>query len=92
MKSVYFITHPEVAIDPAVPVPQWSLSETGRQRMRRLLTQPWVDTITAVYSSTERKAVEGAAILAEHLALPVHPLEARGENDRSATGFSRSAR
>jgi broad specificity phosphatase PhoE len=87
MKTVYFISHPEVVIDPTVPVPQWSLSEKGRGRMRQLLTQPWVETITSVYSSTERKAVEGAAILAEHLGLPVQHREALGENDRSSTGF-----
>jgi broad specificity phosphatase PhoE len=87
MKTVYFITHPDVVIDPAVPVPQWPLSERGRQRMQALLAQPWVATITAVYSSTERKAIEGATILAQPLALPVCQVAALGENDRSATGF-----
>jgi broad specificity phosphatase PhoE len=87
MKTVYFITHPDVVIDPAVPVPQWPLSERGRTRMQALLTQPWVATITAIYSSTERKAREGAAVLAQHRALPVHQVAALGENDRSATGF-----
>lgn len=86
-REVYFITHPEVVIDPAIPIPQWSLSEKGRKRMHQLLAQPWVETITSVYSSTERKAVDGAAILAEHLALPLQYLEALGENDRSSTGF-----
>ena len=42
MKIVYFITHPEVMIDPKVPVPHWPLSERGLVRMRRLLQQPWV--------------------------------------------------
>lgn len=42
MPLVYFITHPEVVIDPGVPVPQWPLSETGRRRMRSPVTKPWV--------------------------------------------------
>ncbi len=70
-----------------VPVPRWPLSELGKQRMRAGLRQPWVRDITAIYCSTEQKAIDGAAILAEHLSLPFHEVEALGENDRSATGF-----
>ena len=84
---VYFITHPEVAIDPAVPVPRWPLSERGLARMHLLLRQPWVPQITAIYCSTEQKAIDGAALLAAHRALPVSQVEALGENDRSATGY-----
>ena len=40
-----------------------------------------------VYCSTEQKAIDGAVILAQHLSLPFHEVEALGENDRSATGF-----
>jgi broad specificity phosphatase PhoE len=55
--------------------------------MRAGLRQPWVRDISAIYCSTEQKAIDGATILAEHLALPFHEVEALGENDRSATGF-----
>src|SRR5262249_3840496 len=87
MKTVYFITHPEVVIDPSVPVPQWPLSAQGLARMRLLLRQPWVAQITAVYCSTEQKAVDGATVLAAHLGLPVSPVADLSENDRSATGY-----
>jgi len=87
MKTVYFITHPEVVIDPAVPVPRWPLSIQGLARMRLLLLQPWVRQITAVYCSTEQKAIDGAALLAAHLALPMSQVADLGENDRSATGY-----
>ena len=83
----YLITHPNVVISRDVPVPRWPLSELGKQRMRAGLRQPWVRDITAIYCSTEQKAIDGAAILAEHLSLPFHEVEALGENDRSATGF-----
>jgi broad specificity phosphatase PhoE len=55
--------------------------------MRTGLRQPWVRDISAIYCSTEQKAIDGATILAEHLSLPFHEVEALGENDRSATGF-----
>ena len=87
MTVFYFITHPNVVISRDVPVPRWPLSELGKKRMRAGLRQPWVRDITAIYCSTEQKAIDGATILSEHLMLPFHPIEALGENDRSATGF-----
>lgn len=87
MSIVHFITHPEVVIDPAVPVPQWSLSAVGLRRMRALGERRWLAGIGALFSSQERKAMEGAAILAEHFGLPVTVLPDLAENDRSATGY-----
>lgn len=87
MSRVYLITHPEVAIDPAIPVPDWSLSERGRQRARAMLRQPWVPGLRQIASSAERKARETADILAAHLGQNCVVHEALGENDRSATGF-----
>jgi hypothetical protein len=42
MRWVYFITHPDVVINPEVPVPQWSLSERGKERMKALLAKPFI--------------------------------------------------
>ena len=86
-RPFYFITHPEVTIQPDVPIPEWPLSRRGRARMQRGLAQPWVRDITSIYASTERKAVEAAQILAAHLALPFQSIPALGENDRSSTGY-----
>ena len=85
--NLYFITHPNVVVSRDVPVPRWPLSELGRERMRAGLRQPWVRDITAVYCSTEQKAIDGAEILAGHLALGFTQVAELGENDRSATGF-----
>ena len=52
-----------------------------RQRQARILDE------TSVYCSTEQKSIDAAAILAEHLSLGFHQVEALGENDRSATGL-----
>lgn len=86
-RSVYFITHPDVVIDPSIPVSQWPLSERGRSRMRRLLSRAWIPRVAAIYCSTEQKAIDGAAILSKATGIPFHQVAALGENDRSATGY-----
>ena len=87
MSLVYFITHPEVVIDPDVPVPQWPLSEIGKERMQALVAKDWIQNISTIYCSTEQKAVDGAEMLADHLGLPFSTEKNLGENDRSATGY-----
>jgi len=82
-----FITHPDVRIEPDVPVPDWSLSERGRERMERALALPWMADLRAIWSSQERKAVEGAEILSRGLRIPHRSMAELGENDRTATGF-----
>jgi len=82
-----FITHPDVLIDPAVPVPDWKLAPRGRARMARASALPWMAGVRGVWCSTERKARDAARILAEQLGLSVTELAGLGENDRSATGY-----
>ena len=82
-----YLTHPQVQIDPAVPVPRWGLSEKGRARAEALRTAPWVRSLTRIVSSDETKAVETAGIIARACGLEVEVREHMGENDRSATGF-----
>jgi broad specificity phosphatase PhoE len=84
---VLYVTHAEVAIDPAVPVPDWALSPGGRARHRAFARRMRGAGLGAVYSSPERKAREAAAILAAEVALPVVVAEDLHENDRSATGY-----
>jgi broad specificity phosphatase PhoE len=87
MAIAYFITHPEVVIDPSVPVPQWPLSARGAQRMSRMLDRTWINGVRAVFTSAERKALDAAQIVADHLLLAPIVIEDLGENDRSATGY-----
>jgi broad specificity phosphatase PhoE len=86
-RRLYFISHPNVVVSSAVPVPRWPLSATGRARMVEGLKQPWVRSVTSIYASTEQKAVDTAAILAGHLSIGFQQVEDLGENDRSSTGF-----
>ena len=85
--QIYLVTHAEVAVDPSVPVPDWGLSAAGRSRLAHLVALPWVRDLSAVVSSTERKAVETAEVLAAAAGVPLATDEALGENDRSATGY-----
>jgi broad specificity phosphatase PhoE len=63
MTIVHFITHPEVIIDPAVPVPDWPLSPIGMRRMRLALDRPWLARVRSVFSSAERKAMDAARLV-----------------------------
>jgi broad specificity phosphatase PhoE len=85
--SVFFITHPEVVVDPRIPVPQWKLSARGIARVHRMLEQDWVADIGHIVSSEERKAMDAAELLAGHLGLSFATRAELGENDRSATGY-----
>ncbi|EHS51389.1 Phosphoglycerate mutase [Rhizobium sp. PDO1-076] len=82
-----YITHPQVKIDPLVPVPQWGLEDLGRQRAEQTAQRPWVRALKRIVSSNELKAVETAEILAAAAGISVERVEAMHENDRSATGF-----
>lgn len=87
MSFCVYLTHPEVAVDPAVPVPDWGLSDIGRSRANKAVLEPWASEIRHVCSSCERKAIETAGVFATRFDLTGRPIEAMHENDRSATGF-----
>lgn len=87
MTIVYFITHPEVTIDPAIPVPNWPLSPVGVHRVCLAAERPWLRGVRSLFSSGEYKARQTAQFLADRLGLAVSVIEQLGENDRSATGY-----
>jgi broad specificity phosphatase PhoE len=87
MAIIHFITHPEVIIDPAVPVPNWPLSPAGMRRICSALERSWLAGVRSVFSSAERKAMDAAGLVAERLGLNPIVVEDLGENDRSATGY-----
>jgi hypothetical protein len=41
MPSVFFITHPDVVINPSTPIADWPLNERGRARMRAMVAASW---------------------------------------------------
>ncbi|MDB5530786.1 MAG: histidine phosphatase family protein [Devosia sp.] len=86
MRALY-ITHPQVMVDPDVPVPQWGLSEVGRARAEAFAARGLIAEGAVVFSSDERKAVELADIITASWGGAVITDPAMGENDRSAMGF-----
>lgn len=88
MTIAYYLSHPQVQVDPAVPVPQWHLSDAGRARLTTLSGAGWLASVRRIVSSDERKAIETAEALAPMTDdARVEILSGFHENDRSATGF-----
>ncbi|MCW5722727.1 MAG: histidine phosphatase family protein [Devosia sp.] len=86
MRALY-LTHPQVRMDPNVPVPLWPLSEEGRARAEQFVARRTVPEDALVFSSREAKALELAELVAAAAGTPVLADHLMGENDRSATGF-----
>ena len=87
-RTVRYLTHPQVLIDPAKPVPDWSLNVVGAARVAALAAALGaLSTTRRIISSAEVKALETARPLAEALGVPVEIRPEMHENDRSATGF-----
>ena len=84
---VRYVTHPQVVMDPNVPVPLWGLNDTGQRRARDFARMAGLSQTTQIISSGERKAIETAAPIAAVLGVEVEIREAMHENDRSATGY-----
>jgi broad specificity phosphatase PhoE len=82
---LWYVTHADVVIDPEVPVPDWGLTERGRARHQAFAER--ISGIGSVFCSFERKAVEGAEIIAVAHGMLARPVLSLHENDRSATGY-----
>ena len=87
LQTVRYLSHPQVLIDPAKPVPNWSLNDIGKERVEALAASGALNGTRHVISSAETKAIETAAPLTEALGCQLVVREAMHENDRSATGF-----
>jgi broad specificity phosphatase PhoE len=84
--SCFFVTHPEVVIEPFVSIEEWGLSRDGMARAS-LLPDLLRGSVRTIISSAERKALDTAGIVARGLGLDFSMDAALGEMDRSATGY-----
>lgn len=87
MGNLIFLTHPQVVIDPDVPVTQWQLSVQGRAILQSFLQKNIWPVPEMIWCSQEVKALQTAKILAKHFDRDLKTCAALGENDRAATGF-----
>jgi len=87
MTVVRYLTHPQVQIDPDIPVAEWSVNEVGRARIEALVQSGSFQSTTRIISSAETKAVQTAQPLAVALGLVLEINTDMHENDRSATGY-----
>jgi broad specificity phosphatase PhoE len=86
-RTIRYLSHPQVVIDPTKPIPDWSPSEVGLGRIAALAASDALTGTRHVISSAETKAIETATPLAKSLGCRLKVREAMHENDRSATGF-----
>ncbi len=82
-----YVSHPQVEMDPSIPVPQWSLSARGRERTKGFAEAVLVKGLKRIVSSDETKALETAAILGAALGIKAEVAEDMGEIDRSVPGY-----
>lgn len=87
MAVLRYLSHPQVVIDPDVPVPDWPLSDQGRARLVAMAGADWLAETRMIVSSAERKARETAAIIGAMLDLKPAADPDLGEIDRSSTGY-----
>lgn len=83
----YFITHPEVDIDPYSSIEEWNLSDVGRARAGHLASFGWTNQLGRIVTSTEQKAKEAGAILSTLTGIALTTDTRLCENGRSSTGF-----
>lgn len=85
--TLIVISHPEVTVDPSVPIPDWGLNDIGRRRAAAFAVAEPLANVSCIWTSAEKKARDTADILAAPKILPVSIDPRLGENDRSTTGF-----
>ncbi|MEL6571069.1 MAG: histidine phosphatase family protein [Pseudomonadota bacterium] len=86
-RTIRYLTHPQVTIDPDIPVPEWSLSVEGAKRVTNLAESGALTLTQYIYSSDETKALQTAGPLAADTMADVLIRAEMRENDRSATGY-----
>lgn len=87
MALAFYISHPQIIVDPDILVPNWSLSEVGLARLVAIADEGWVTSLGKIYASTETKAIETAQALANDRRIPCTYSAEMGEIDRASTGY-----
>ncbi len=87
MSLIYYVTHPQVVIDPSIAIEHWTITDEAVARVRQMLTQPWVGSVRRIISSHETKAVVTSKMIGQHQSVAVEIRDGLGEIDRTKTGY-----
>ena len=85
------VKHSLPTLEPGIPAHLWQLSPTGKQRCTGLAQQLSAYLPFRLYSSTEPKATQTAALVASQLHIPWQTHPGLHEHERSQVGFSSPA-
>lgn len=86
-QRLLLIRHSAVQIEPEKPAHEWTLSDEGRARCRRLARQLASHQPTTLVTSTEAKAAETGQILAAEWGIPWHTTPNLHEHDRQGLSY-----
>ena len=86
-RRLLLIRHSVPAVDPAVPAPEWRLTDEGRERAAAFAARLRALDVRFIASSREPKAAETAEILAEQLGVPWAVEEGLHEHERTRVPF-----
>ena len=87
MRPVILVKHSLPEIVEGIPAREWTLSEYGRERARKLAEVLLPYQMEIIFSSVEPKAHETASILAEELGLILHAFDGLQEHERSTSPY-----
>lgn len=87
MKRLILVKHSLPEIVETIPAREWTLSDEGRARARRLAERLFQYRPEAIVCSVEPKARETASIIAAYPGLAVYAVEGLHEHDRSSSPY-----
>ncbi len=86
-QHLILVRHSAVHADPAIPSPNWQLSEDGRSRCHTLAAKLQPYPVEQFITSYEPKAIETGQILAEVFGVPCQTAAGLQEHDRRGVPY-----
>ncbi len=86
-RKLYFITHPDVVIDPKKYKSFWELSAEGIGAAKRVAIKSFWKDINNIYTSTEIKTIQTAEIINKKHKIPYESTNCLNEFESKSTGF-----
>lgn len=87
IKTIYFITHPNVQVNPELPPDQWSLSQKGYQRLDQLSQESFWLEVQHIFASYDNRGQETGKYLAQKHNLPLQQFPGLHEYERRESPF-----